>query len=442
MNPTDEQLKIIQSTNKYSLVIAGAGCGKSATIIKRVLHLINEMQISPKDILIISFTNNTVLDLKHKLPNIEIVTFHKLALMILKKEVKQVFTDYELNYYLHEFFEYNLNRYQHKLLSYYLDGDNKNNFYLRVKSLLNIYKANDGNIFKLMPIYLKNYFNKKERCFLKLFYAFLNSYQAELNSCGAYDFNDLIIKAALSPNKLKYKYIIVDEFQDTSLIRMKLLNKVVKDNNASLLCVGDDYQSIYQFSGSNLKVFLDLKKYYPSLKTYYLTKTFRNSLELVQVAGLFIQKNPLQIIKEMHSDKHLKQPIVIVYYQDMSKVINKLINELIDPMILGRNNIDNNNYPNFYTVHMSKGLESDNVIIINNNDDYLGFPNQIINDRITTDLININEIKYAEERRLFYVALTRTKNKVYLLVNQNSISIFVKELLKDYADCIEIRKEE
>ena len=440
MNPTSEQLAIIKATNKYSLVIAGAGCGKSATIIKRIEYLVNALHVNKKDILVISFTNNTVNDIKQKLSDIDIVTFHKLALMILDNDVKGLFSDNDLNYYLNEFFKYNLNKYQKRLLNYYLDNDYSKleYFYMRIKSILNIYKANDGNVLKLLNIYLKNYFNKKERYFIKLFYAFLVSYQAELSSRGLYDFNDLIIKASVSDNKVSYKYVIVDEFQDTSLIRMKLLNKVVKDNDASLLCVGDDYQSIYQFSGSNLKIFLNLKTYYPSLKTYYLTKTFRNSQELVNIAGLFIQKNPLQIKKMMKSDKHLKKPIVIIYNHD----INKLINELDYPMVLGRNNGDNNSYPNFYTVHSSKGLESDNVILINNKDDYLGFPNQIINDRITTDLININEIKYAEERRLFYVALTRTRNKVYLLIDRDHQSCFVKELLKEYSDYIEIRKEE
>ena len=439
---TKEQEKIINTKAKYSLVIAGAGCGKTYTIIKRVQHLINQ-GVNPNKILIISFTNNTVNDLLNKINNVSVMTFHKLAISILNQDIKHIVTDYDLNYYVREFFNYNLTKKLKKYFKYYLDYDkqNINQFYKRVISLLNIYKANEGNAIKLMIIYGSIYFNKKERYFLTLFYAFLKFYKRELQSYGAFDFNDLIMDASKSKNKLLFDYIIVDEFQDTSLIRLKLLNKIVYDNNASLMCVGDDYQSIYQFSGSNLNIFVNFKKYYPKLKTYYLTTTFRNLQELVRTMGLFVMKNPLQLPKKMIAVKSIIKPIKIIYCHDLIKTINHLLFQYPDIMILGRNKNDNLGFSNFYTVHASKGLESENVIIINNRDDYLGFPNQIINDKISTNLINFKEIKYAEERRLFYVALTRTKNYVFLLVRHDEESIFIKELIKDYYQDIEIMEE-
>ena len=439
---TQEQEDIIKTDAKYSLVIAGAGCGKTYTIIKRVEYLI-KMGVDPNKILIISFTNNTVNDLLKKINNVYIMTFHKLAISILKQDIKQIITDYDLNYYVKEFFKYNLTKKLKKYLNYYLDYDagNLDQFYKRIISLINIYKANDGSTIKLISIYIKLYFNKKERYFLVLFYAFLCFYKYELKSYGGFDFNDLIIAAGKSRNKLLFDYVIVDEFQDTSLIRLKLLNKIVKDNDASLMCVGDDYQSIYQFSGSNLNIFVNFKTFYPQLKTYYLTKTFRNSQELVKVMGLFVMKNPLQLSKKMVSNKSLIKPIKIIYYRDLFKTINRLLLKYSDVMILGRNKKDNIGFSNFFTVHASKGLESENVIIINNRNDYLGFPNQIINDKISTNLINFKEIKYAEERRLFYVALTRTKNYVFLLVRHDEESIFIKELIKDYYQDIEIMEE-
>ncbi len=439
---TSEQEAIVKTNAKYALVIAGAGCGKTYTIIKRVEYLIDR-GVKPNRILIISFTNNTVNDLSAKINNVKIMTFHKLAMQVLKKDIKQLITDYDLNYYIKEFFNYNLSKKLKSYLNFYLDYDNNNleYFYKRIASLINIYKANDGNVIKLGIIYLKMYLNKQERYFLTLFYAFLIFYQEELKSYGAFDFNDLIIAASKSNNKVSFDYIIVDEFQDTSLIRMKLLNKIVKDNNASLMGVGDDYQSIYQFSGSNLSLFINLKNFYPELKTYYLTTTFRNSKELVNVMGLFIMKNPLQLPKRMNAIKFLTKPIKIIYYHDLYKTINQLLIKYPNVMILGRNQNDNLNFSNYYTVHASKGLESDNVIVINNRNDYLGFPNQIINDKISTNLINFKEIKYAEERRLLYVALTRTKNYVFLLVRHGEESIFIKELINDYYQDIEIMEE-
>ncbi|MBO4245823.1 MAG: UvrD-helicase domain-containing protein [Bacilli bacterium] len=440
MSLTEEQQRIIKAKDKYMMVIAGAGCGKTFTILKRVEYLINELNVNKESILIISFTNNTVNDIKKKIKDVDVLTFHKLAIKLLGSKVNKLITDYDLKYYLNEYFLHNLTKHQRKYLKYYLDSNDYQYFIKRMISLINIYKANNGNLYQLSLIYLDNIFNKKERYFIKLFYAFLKFYTQELNSFNGYDFNDLIIKASSSKNKLCYQYIIVDEFQDTSLIRLNLLKKLVNDNNASLMVVGDDYQSIYQFSGSNLNIFLDFNHEF-NAKTYYLTKTFRNSYELVNVAGLFIMKNRLQIKKSMLSDKHLRKPIIIYYFQDLKNSVNKIITNYDDYMILGRNHEDNLDFNNFYTVHASKGLESEVVIIINNQDSYLGFPNKINNDKIASYLINFNEINYAEERRLFYVALTRSKNEVYLMVKHHEESIFIKELIKDYHDYIVFKEE-
>lgn len=142
----------------------------------------------------------------------------------------------------------------------------------------------------------------------------------------------------------------------------------------------------------------------------------------------------------MKSNKHLNKPIKMIYYDDYEKVINVLRNSLdSDTMYLGRNKADNRDLDNFYTVHASKGLEASRVVILNNFDGILGFPNQIINDRISKYLINFKELSYGEERRLFYVALTRTKNEVYLLVPINNKSRFIKELERDYPEYIEKR---
>lgn len=435
---TKEQQKIIKSKSKNMMVIAGAGTGKTTTIINRIDYLVKNKIYRKKDIIVISFTNATVNDIRDRLDGVKVMTYHKLALNILGNDVNKIMSEYDVNYIIKEYFNYLISNKMKNKLNYYLDY-NKNNlnyFYKRILHTLNIYKANNGNMLFLIKIYFKLFFIRKERYFIELFISFYLFYQHELQSCGAYDFNDLIIKALISKKIIKCKYLIVDEFQDTSNIRMKLLEKIIKDNNAGIMVVGDDYQSIYRFSGSNLSVFINFKKRFKNVETYYLTKTFRNSYELNYVMTNFIMKNKFQINKSIISDKHISKPIVLVYYHDLDKSINHFIKKFSNLMILGRNNIDNNNYPNFYTVHLSKGLEFDNVLIINNKNDILGFPNQISDDKIIRNLINIKEIEFSEERRLFYVAMTRTKNKVFLLVRKNCESIFVKELIRDYNDYI------
>ena len=257
--------------------------------------------------------------------------------------------------------------------------------------------------------------------------------------------NELIVNGKV---KLQYKLIIIDEFQDTSYLRFDLIKNIVNKNNSYLCVVGDDYQSIYSFQGCDLSVFLNFKKEFSSVKTYYLNQTFRDSQELINVAGLFINKNKSQINKMLASNKHLTNPIKYIYYMNNKTILLKIINTIsIDKeiLILSRNNNDINYYLNDYTiddnnlyiandnhkikymtVHSSKGLESDVVIVLNMKNDTYGFPNQIKEDNILELLKTRNNIE--EERRLFYVALTRTKSYVYLLIPIFNQSSFIKDI--------------
>ena len=239
---------------------------------------------------------------------------------------------------------------------------------------------------------------------------------------------------------LGYKYIIIDEFQDTSLIRFNLIKKIKDLSNAILFCVGDDYQSIYHFSGCDINIFLNFTKYVPNSQIKKLKYTYRNSQELIDISSKFVMKNKSQIKKKLLSHKHLDKPIEFIYYINPYKCFKELYNKLKkennDLLILGRNNFDINKFnkekiKEFMSVHSSKGLEAENVILINLTDGLYGFPNKIINSKLIEELHPSDKtFLYAEERRLFYVALTRTKNKVYILVPFFNKSIFIKELKK------------
>ena len=183
---------------------------------------------------------------------------------------------------------------------------------------------------------------------------------------------------------------------------------------------------------------------------------------MIDIAGSFIMKNKSQINKNLYSNKHLNYPIIIIYYEDQKKVFLKLLEYLLKKgikkiLVLGRNRkdiypiLDNKiNYNNetyhyqdlsfkYMTVHQSKGLEEDCVILIHLENSTMGFPNKLENDNVFRFLNTSKEtFAYEEERRLFYVALTRTKNENYLLVPKNKESIFVKELLRDFSTQIEI----
>lgn len=261
----------------------------------------------------------------------------------------------------------------------------------------------------------------------------------------------------------KYKYVIIDEYQDTSYVRFLLIKEILLKTKAKFMVVGDDFQSIYRFTGCDLSLFLDFKKYFPDASIKKIENTYRNSQELIKIAGNFVMKNKKQISKNLKSSKHLINPIQIIYYTDICKtfslLIEKIYNETKKPiLILGRNNKDINQILNknfkvtesnqiiykknsniflyYMTTHKSKGLEEENVIIINLENKFLGFPNQIKDDEILR-LVSKKFEKYpfSEERRLFYVALTRTKNYVYLLTPCKNKSIFVSELEKNCIKC-------
>ncbi len=455
------------------MVLAGAGSGKTTTIIGRIKYLI-EKGVYYKDILCISFTNPSVKSLKDKLKeetnlDFDVYTFHKLSLEILKTNNQNYnicetnLLEYIIDEYLNNIILDN-KELMYVILKYYRFFEFKINILKKYKKLnkeplkklitkfirimkTNGYDITDFNRFYNHKIKTKNYY------LLKIILVIYQLYQQELEDNHEMDFDDMIIKASKKDLKIhNYKYIIIDEYQDSSMIRFNLIKSILDKTDSSLFVVGDDFQSIYKFAGCNLNVMLDFNKYFPS-KIYKINNTYRNSQELIDIAGEFIMKNPNQIKKELKSNKHIDNPIVIVKYRDYKKEFKNLIKNLKDKniLILARNNKDIykvidydyiyqddtliykplNLKMTYLTVHKSKGLESEVVIIINLYDDVLGFPSKLEDDKILS-LVSpkVDDYPYSEERRLFYVALTRTKTKVYLYTPCYKKSVFIDEIKK------------
>lgn len=306
---------------------------------------------------------------------------------------------------------------------------------------------------------------KKDMIFKKIIKNVYEYYQSYLNKNKLLDFEDIINKATEKATSTKYKYIIVDEYQDISKQRFDLIKKISDISNAKITVVGDDFQSIYAFSGSNIDLFTSFCNMVGYSCKNVIPTTYRNSQNLINVAGKFVMQNKNQIKKNLISFKKLKNPIIIVYYKDKVKQLNDIINKIIiefgynkNILITARYNFTINNYLGdyfykegekiiskfypkaditFLSVHASKGLGFDNVIILDVNNSIYGFPSKIDNDSIMK-LID-DDINYInEERRLFYVALTRTKNRVYILSDKFNKSTFLKEL-ETYDDVVIIK---
>ena len=446
------QVEAIKSTNKSVLVIAGAGSGKTLTIQGKVKYLIEEQNIKENEILCISFTNETVNNLKNKLLNlgykIEVLTFHKLGLKFLKNNFS-ITSDSTLPYIIDEYFKsyISFNKKKNRLFKnlFFTDNDiNKifkskiyENLKMKIYTFIKLSKSNNLEEKDIYKFYKKSIFNTK--ILLKFILDIYHLYNIELKSTNSIDLDDIIIKGTKEVRnfKLPYKHIIIDEFQDSSLIRLNLIKEIIKYTNAYLFVVGDDFQSIYRFSGSNLNIFLNFNKYFEDAKYYYLKYTYRNSNELIHVSTNFIMKNKKQLKKNIVSNKNIDKPIKIMINYNLKEVLEITGKENV--LILGRNNkdIENIEFQNKMTIHKSKGLEEENVILVNSDN----FPSGIKEEKIFKLIQKDKEyIPYEEERRIFYVALTRTKNYIYIIVN-NKKSIFIKELIHNYKDYIELKKK-
>lgn len=486
------QKKVVISNDKYLLVSAGAGSGKTFTIIEKIKYLIETEHINENEIICISFTNNATNNLKEKLKknhnyNIPCYTFHKLGLTILENKYK-IENSNTLDYIIHEFFEniiyynsenikrvltfLNIHKKRNIIQQYkQIDNNDLDKMKKLINKFINLFKSNNHQK-QDFKFFLKQAKNKKHQAFIILTYNIYYLYQQELKSKKELDFNDMISLATKKINQYGYKekakYIIIDEFQDTSKVRFDLIKAIINKTNAKLLVVGDDFQSIYRFTGCDLNIFINFKKEFKDASILKLENTYRNSQELIKVAGSFIMKNKNQIKKNLKSTKQEKYPIIIIYYKNLVtsfiKLIEQIYKETKKPiLVLGRNNFDINNIINnkffthteegiiyknnkniklkYLTIHKAKGLEEENVIIINLINKKTGFPNKIETNQVLKYVsYKEDDYPYAEERRLFYVAITRTKNKNYLLTQKNKESIFVLELKRNYKKYIKIYK--
>ncbi len=337
--------------------------------------------------------------------------------------------------------------------------------------------------------------NVRSRLFLDICNDCYLEYSRWLKANKAVDFEDMINESARilkevkeMKQKLDFKYIIVDEYQDISRQRFDLTKALSEVTDAKIIAVGDDWQSIYAFSGSDITLFTKFAEKMGYAKMLKIVKTYRNSQDVIDIAGNFIQRNSEQISKRLISPKRIEDPVLIYTYDNTSKAkdgsrrsganyamahaVETALEQLLaykkkegkeagTILLLGRFGFDGDKlersglfeyinrgnkvkcvkYPKlditFMTAHSSKGLGYDDVIIVNGKNETYGFPSKIEDDPVLAFVIKGDRsIDYAEERRLFYVAMTRTKNRVFFIAPEQNPSEFLLELKRDYKNVI------
>ena len=299
---------------------------------------------------------------------------------------------------------------------------------------------------------------ERAEAFIRIFKPIHDAYQETLHRENQIDFHDMIHCAARYVEDSKYlspyHYILIDEFQDISPARARLVKALVRQAPTNrLFAVGDDWQAISRYTGADISIMREFGKHFGNHEQLRLETTFRCPDRLADVATQFILRNPAQIPKTVRSIRSAEDPCIHLGLS--AKPGTPLIDEAIerirdhaetfegDPtiLVLARyNHMLKHHHPlrrrypklhfAFKTVHASKGLEADYVILLSLTAGKYAFPTEIVDDPLL-DLVLATPEPHtnAEERRLFYVALTRARRHIYLLADDGPPSSFANELL-------------
>lgn len=295
----------------------------------------------------------------------------------------------------------------------------------------------------------------------RIFRPVYERYAKALSDSHTVDFTDLILQATeicRTSHPVAYDYIIVDEFQDIAVDRYNFL-KALREGNppAKLYCVGDDWQSIYRFSGSDMALFNQFPAYFGATEINRIETTYRFGEPLLSLSSRFIQRNDLQVKKDIHPCRQDMKTDLDFYAcdrQDYCKTIATLVASVPRDksiFLLGRYSFDDyflsfvyhgikegkrfyyvigGRKVEFLTVHKAKGLEADYAILLQCNKDVYGFPSLVSDDPVLNYVLTESDrFPFGEERRLFYVAITRARVKTMVLYDWRFPSVFVDEFL-------------
>ena len=297
--------------------------------------------------------------------------------------------------------------------------------------------------------------------FLDVFEQVSRRYEQRLQDEGKLDFHDLINRAAQyireGRRETPYRYVLVDEFQDISVGRMKLLEALGRDDTAYFL-VGDDWQSINRFAGSDVGLVRNCGDYLGHVRTRTLSKTFRFGDGILSPSTEFVRRNPEQTQRTLTSASGAEDKGIIVVATDNPATGLRHAREDIDAsargnshsvLVLGRYNTSKDALPSklpweeFSTVHRAKGREADYVIVLDLKDGRWGFPSRIEDNSLLELVLPPasagTTYPFAEERRLFYVAMTRARIGAYLITDPVRPSTFITELLQQPGSLRQLR---
>ncbi|WP_456295583.1 DNA helicase IV [Vibrio sp. AK197] len=483
LNLSQQQAVLLNDDN--NLVLAGAGSGKTSVLMARVAYLLQSHLAQSNQILMLAFGRDAASEMSDRLQQrigmsaegVTVNTFHQLGLSILKHVDGPEVTisplaldDNQRHAWCidwlkkHWMTPTNFKRWQKHLAKWpiaYLAGDDELGSQVENPKLI---AWLDTQLMQLAAMGL----GKKDlqeklvnhdqytrlNSELSLVWPCYQAWQQMLKETGHIDFNVMITRATQYVKRGKFippwTFIMIDEYQDISPQRLALVEALCERNKKQqtpcvLFAVGDDWQSIYQFAGSDVDLTTGFARRFPNSTIHYLDTTYRFNDQLGAVANRFIQCNPHQLPKELKSHKQQKQrSVCLTPTNSIEKVLDQLNRKAKDDksvLLLGRNHYHKPDLLSdwkkqfaklsieFMTCHASKGKEADYVFVLSVDEGQ--FPSKVKNVHMDGALTQGNDdYEFAEERRLFYVALTRAKQRAWVTYN-GSGSVFVKELLEE-----------
>ena len=486
-----QQIASIENDTQNTLVIAGAGTGKTTTIIGKIKWILNKWRSEkentpPPKILAVSFTHASRVELEvrilayiimyflifkiyHPKDFIEVETFHSLALKIIKGRL--------LGRQLEE------SGLESFLKSSYSDlPEEKIDDIAHLYSLVRNYHVNFAEIRERLRRKFRHFWQKEDLKQnlpqLEELEILTSQYEEYLKENHSIDFAGLLEEAASHINPIyAYDYVIIDEYQDISPLGYLLIRSLRELRAFKLFCVGDDWQTIYQFAGSEISLILNFEKCWGETSRFKIEQTYRFPEKLAKLSGRFIMHDHTQLRKQIRG--------VLVYGEDQIVEINGpsertdlnslyffFLNmpEHASVFLIGRYNFDIKKISrceflsfkiseekvlismherpdlriSFLSAHKSKGLQADYVLIINCRNTILGFPSRMKENEIFRIVreVAIQKLerrkmkkrmreKFSEERRLFYVAMTRARKRILFLTVQEQESPFILELREE-----------
>ncbi len=346
----DKQREAVETTEGPLLVLAGAGSGKTRVLTHRIAYLIQEKGVAPWNILALTFTNKAAGEMRERVGSLLgacindmwVMTFHACCARILRSEIERL--GYERTFVIYDDAD------QQSLLKKIIRELNINDKVFTPRELSSrISEAKNQSLDALS--YLHDSYVPKEVV------AAYQLYQKQLKQCNALDFDDLLLMVlrlfeqfpeVLDKYRQKFRYILVDEYQDTNLVQYHIVQALAREHR-NICVVGDDDQSIYGWRGADIRNILEFEKDFPGAAVIRLEQNYRSTEVILNAANIVISNNRSRKKKELWTSQKGGEPIEVYEAMDERDEANRIANRILEGARYGDRRYDD--YAVLYRTH-------------------------------------------------------------------------------------------